>query len=233
MNPERFDRLQRVLDHRQPDLTVLMDRVHKPHNLSAILRNCDAVGVFEAHAVPAHEGRLKAHIQVSAGASKWVPLHVHPSIEQAAAHLRESGMQLVAAHPDGDAIDYRELDFTRPTALLVGAELHGVSDEGLALADHHVVLPMLGMARSLNVSVATALLLYEAHRQRSEAGLYDQPRIIGARRTEVLFEWAYPKLAKRCRANGLPYPELSEHGELIEVPAFAAGPAPDADGESA
>lgn len=228
MNPERFERLQQVLDRRQPDLTVLMDRVHKPHNLSAILRNCDAVGVFEAHAVPAHEGRLKAHIQVSAGASKWVPLRVHPTVEAATVHLRGEGMQIIAAHPDDDAIDYRELDLTRPTALLVGAELHGVSDEALALADHHVVLPMLGMARSLNVSVATALLLYEAHRQRRDAGLYDHPRIIEPQRSKVLFEWAYPKLARRCQAHGLAYPELSETGELLEVPAFAAGPDPEA-----
>lgn len=221
MNPERFQRLQHVLARRQPDLTVLMDGVHKPHNLSAILRNCDAVGVFEAHAVPARKRRLKADIQISAGASKWVPVHVHESIDQAVEHLHAQGMQVLAAHPDEQALDYRDIDMTQPTAILVGSELHGVSDEALRLADRHVVMPMLGMARSLNVSVATALMLYEAQRQRAQSGLYDTPRIEEPQWTEVLFEWSWPKLARRCREFGLPYPALTEEGELLEVPDFA------------
>lgn len=223
MNPDRFERLRAVLRRRQPDLTVLMDRVHKAHNLSAILRNCDAVGVLEAHAVPAEQQRLKAHIQIAAGASKWVKVHTHESTPQAIRHLQGQGYEVVAAHPDDDAVDYRALDLTRPVALLVGAELKGVSDEALAMADRRVSLPMLGMAQSLNVSVATALLLYEAQRQRTEAGMYGHCRIAEPAYSRLLFEWAYPKLARRCRELGEPYPALGDEGHLEAVPTFAAG----------
>lgn len=214
MNPERFARLQAVLDRRQPTLTVLMERVHKPHNLSAILRNCDAVGVLEAHAVPADPGRLRAHAQVSAGSSKWVPLTLHDSTEEAVRELRDRGFRILAAHPSSDAVDYREVDLTAPTCFLLGAELHGVSEEALHLADGRVALPMMGMVRSLNVSVATALLLYEAQRQRRAAGMYSEPQLHGPEYSRRLFEWAYPEVARACRERGEAYPELTEEGEL-------------------
>ena len=225
MNPDRFERLKAVLGRRQPDLTVLMDRVHKAHNLSAILRNCDAVGVLEAHAVPAEQQRLKAHIQIAAGASKWVKVRTHETTPGAIRCLQGEGFEVVAAHPDEAAIDYRDLDLTRPVALLVGAELKGVSDDALELADRRVSLPMLGMAQSLNVSVATALLLYEAQRQRTAAGLYDHCRIPEPAYSRLLFEWAYPKLARRCRELGERYPSLTDEGRLEALPTFAAGAA--------
>ena len=214
MRAERFQRINRVLDRRQPDLTVLMEKVHKTHNLSAILRNCDAVGVLEAHAVPPDDG-LDVHHGTSAGTQKWIRIHRHTDIESAAAHLRERGFQLIAAHPSPDAVDYRKIDFTGPTALMMGTELYGASRQALALADRHVALPMVGMARSLNVSVATALLLYEAHRQRDEAGLYDSSRLDPDLRRETLFEWVYPELAPLYRADGRRMPDLDESGALL------------------
>jgi tRNA (guanosine-2'-O-)-methyltransferase len=210
-----------VLDRRQPDLTVLMDRVHKPHNLSAILRNCDAVGVLEAHAVPpAGPGvvpsvaPLEIPATSSAGSARWVPVRRHASASAGVAALRAGGFRVIAAHPVAHARDYRELDLTLPVAFLVGAELHGLSDEGLRLADEHVVIPMVGMVRSLNVSVATSLLLFEAMRQREAAGMYARPRLEPARYQTLLFEWCYPRFARRLRAEGLPYPPIREDGSV-------------------
>ena len=100
MNPERFRRLSLALERRQPDLTVLMERVHKSHNLSAILRNCDAVGVLEAHAVLPPEG-LDIHAHTSAGTAKWVRVRRHASTEDAVHSLRDDGFRIVAAHPGG------------------------------------------------------------------------------------------------------------------------------------
>jgi len=213
MLPERFQRLCSVLDRRQPDLTVLMERVNKEHNVSAILRNCDAVGVLEAHAVVPDRG-LKLHRDTSGGTAKWIRVHRHPDAASAIGALREAGFQLIAAHPSPDAADYRHADYTGPTALLMGAELYGVSDEVLAAADRTVVIPMAGMVRSLNVSVAAALLLFEARRQREAAGMYERSRLDPEVRRTRLFEWAYPKLARRLRDQGLPYPELGPDGEL-------------------
>lgn len=214
MRPERFHRLRAVLGRRQPDLTVLMEKVHKSHNFSAILRNCDAVGVLDAHVVPPAKG-LDVHHTASAGTRKWIQVHRHPDVGQAVAALRGGGFQILAAHPSEGARDFRDLDYTVPTAFLLGAELYGVSEEGLALADHHVVIPMLGMVHSLNVSVATALLLYEAQRQRGAAGMY-QPRSLDddvSQRT--LFRWAYPVLARRLDAGGRSYPALDPDGRIL------------------
>lgn len=214
MRPERFARLRRTLARRQPDLTVLMDRVHKSHNFSAILRNCDAVGVLEAHVVVPDDG-LDLHHGTSAGTKKWVQVRHHSSVAEAVDRLHRQGFQIVAAHPSPDSVDFRRVDYRPPTALMMGAELHGVSDEGLELADLHVGIPMLGMVHSLNVSVATALLLFEAARQREDAGMYSASRLEPEEFRRRLFEWAYPSIAHRRRREGRAYPELTEDGQII------------------
>ena len=217
MNPERFQRLARALRRRQPDLTVLMERVHKSHNLSAILRNCDAVGVLEAHAIPPEEG-LQIHPHTSAGTAKWVRLVRHRTIQAAIGELKGHGFRVLAASPGPDAVDFREVDYTVPTALMMGAELLGLSDEALALADLRISIPMVGMAQSFNVSVATALLLFEAFRQRDAVQMYDESRIDPEDMERILFEWAYPRIARHCRDRGTPYPPLGQDGGLSKVP---------------
>lgn len=228
IQPERFHRLRRVLARRQPDLTVVMERVDKEHNFSAILRSCDAVGVLEVHAVPPTHG-IRLSDETSAGSAKWMRVHRHERAIDVIRARQADGMQVVAAHPDARAVDFREVDFTRPTALLMGAELYGVSDDALALADVTAVIPMVGMVRSLNVSVAAALLLYEAQRQRAARGLYagDPPRIPEPRFSELLFEWAYPRLARRFRELDLPYPALGPDGEIVgDLSALTPDPSP-------
>ena len=216
MNPERFQRLARALRRRQPDLTVLMERVHKSHNLSAILRNCDAVGVLEAHAIPPEEG-LQIHSHTSAGTAKWVRLVRHRTVQAAIKELKGRGFRVLAASPGPDAVDFREVDYTVPTALMMGAELLGLSDEALALADLRIAIPMVGMAQSFNVSVATALLLFEAFRQRDAAQMYDESRIDPEDMERILFEWVYPRIARHCRDRDTPYPPLGQDGGLPQI----------------
>jgi tRNA (guanosine-2'-O-)-methyltransferase len=121
MKRERYQRIRAVLDHRQPDLTVLMENVHKPHNLSAILRSCDATGVFSAHAVTL-DGKVPTYNETSASADKWVPLTIHPDIETAMVQLKATGFRIIATHLSDTAQDYREWDYTQPTCVLLGAE---------------------------------------------------------------------------------------------------------------
>ena len=213
MTPERFRRLRAVLARRQPDLTVLMDGVHKSHNFSAILRSCDAAGVLEAHVVPPADG-LALHHGTSAGTRKWVRVRRYETVGAAALHLRGAGFRILAAHPSQGATDYREVDYKSPIALMLGAELEGVSDAGLALADADVRIPLEGMVHSLNVSVAAALLLFEARRQREAAGLYEETRLPPEEFERRLFEWAYPSLAAKRRRAGRAYPVLDEDGEI-------------------
>jgi tRNA (guanosine-2'-O-)-methyltransferase len=214
MTDRRRQIVDTVLAQRQPDLTVLAERLHKPRNFSAIVRTCDAVGINEVHAVPGDDG-LSIHWKTSQGAEKWVRVRRHASLPAACAHLRERGFQLVAAHPDEKAADYRDIDYTVPTALLVGTELFGVSEAGLAQSDLQITIPMKGMTRSLNVSVACAIVLYEALRQRDAAGMYGVDRLPAELRDELRFEWLQPRLTRYCQERGLAYPELDHEGNVI------------------
>jgi tRNA (guanosine-2'-O-)-methyltransferase len=211
--PRRYHRLRAVLDRRQPDLTVLLEDVQVPRNLAAILRSCDAVGVFKAHAVwPG--GRLKISRPASGGNRKWLPVHKHRTLADALAHLKAAGLRVLAAHPAG-AVPFREVDYTLPTCLLLGNEDDGLTPEALGSADGVVGIPMEGMGTSLNVSVAAALLLFEAQRQRRAAGLYDTPRLDPETHARTLFEWVYPGIAARCRERGAAYPALGGDGEIL------------------
>lgn len=217
MTPERFAKLKAVLAERQPDLTVLTDGVHKSHNVSAVLRTCDAVGVHRLHAV-SPEGELRRHHMIAGGSKRFVEVGVHATIEAAIAALKGEGFRLLAAHSSPDALDYREADYTSKVAIVLGAELEGPSPYALEHADARIAIPMHGMVESLNVSVAAAVILFEAERQRRAAGCYDRSRLDRAEFTETLFEWAYPEIARRCRRRGLEYPPLGEEGELLENP---------------
>jgi tRNA (guanosine-2'-O-)-methyltransferase len=112
-------------------------------------------------------------------------------------------------------VDYRAADYTRPTCVLLGAEKWGVSDEAADAADANIVIPMLGMVQSLNVSVAAATILFEAQRQRLAAGLYDAPQLEAAELARLTFEWGYPELAPLYRERGEPYPALNEQGQVV------------------
>jgi len=214
MTPERYRKLRGVLDRRQPDLTVLLDNVHKPHNFSAILRSCDAVGVLEAHAVWGEAG-LRPNKLTSGGTAKWVGIRTHPDVRTAVSVLRQQGLCLVAAHPGNGARDYRDIDYSLPTALMLGAELRGLGKAALESAEMRVCVPMMGMVESLNVSVAAATILFEAQRQRSIANLYSESRLERALYTKTLFEWTQPEIARYCRRHDLAYPPLDDDGDII------------------
>jgi len=228
MTPERYRKLCRVLAHRQDTLSVLLDSVHKPHNIAAVVRTCDAVGVGRIHAVSS-DPEFAHHHGISGGSRKWVETEVHADLDAAAAALRRDGMQIVAAHPGPECVDFRAVDYTRPTALLMGAERWGVSAPGLAQADRQVRIPMVGMVASLNVSVAAAVLLYEVQRQREAAGMYAPRELSSPALQARLFEWAYPRIAARCRREHRPYPPLRPDGSIAAAlvpPACRGVPRP-------
>ena len=217
MTPERYAKVKAVLNKRQKDLTVLMDEVNKPHNLAAIVRTCDAVGVGHAHAI-APSKRLRLGNNTTSGSTKWVRVDTHADIDSAAKILRAQGMQLVCTQLSDRSVDFREIDYTKPTCIIVGAEKFGVSEATAAAADHHVIIPMDGMVQSLNVSVATAIVLYEAERQRREKGFYDSPQLDSEIYQKLMTEWLHPRVSAYCQKHGLPYPPLKDDGELAHNP---------------
>lgn len=221
MTPERIARLRAVLDKRQPDLCVISDYVHKGRNLAAIIRTADAVGASDVHCVIGDKD-YRAFRGTTMGSHGWVDVHRYRQLDEPAAELKRRGFQLVAAHLSEQAQDFRDIDYTRPTALIMGAEKVGVSDKGTLLADAHVTIPMVGMVESFNVSVAAGIILSEAQRQRQLAGYYQQRRIDQASYDRLLFEWGHPKVREFCRDNQLAYPPLREDGEIDNPSAWYA-----------
>ncbi|QSX37520.1 tRNA (guanosine(18)-2'-O)-methyltransferase TrmH [Shewanella sedimentimangrovi] len=217
MSPERFARINAMLDNRQVDLTLCLDQVHKTNNIAAVLRSADAVGVHEIHAIWP-EPDMKVSGNTASGSQQWVKTVKHPDVSSAIAGFKARGMQVVATNFAPEAVDFRELDYTRPTAIILGHEKNGVSAEAIAHADHQVIIPMIGMVQSLNVSVAAALILFEAERQRKLAGMYGERKLDDAYCQKLLFEQGHPIYAKACRRKELPYPRIDDNGQ-IEAPA--------------
>jgi tRNA (guanosine-2'-O-)-methyltransferase len=174
ITPRRLARMRGTLARRQPDLTVVIENIHDPHNVSAMLRSCDAVGASSAHLVYTDVEEPVVSGGVSASAQRWLDLCRHDSIEACFRVLREQGMAIYATTLGEASRELYDLDLSGPCAFVFGNETRGVSDEAIAGADASVFIPMMGMVESLNVSVACAVTLYEALRQRRAAGKYER-----------------------------------------------------------
>lgn len=189
ISEKRLNRMRTVLRRRQPDLTVVLENVHDPHNISAVLRSCDAVGVSRVHLVYTFEEEPKLSKDVSASALKWLEVERHESIEACYQHLRREGFRILATALRDDCRDLHEVDMTLPTAVVFGNEMRGCSDDAIEQADAPLLIPMMGMVQSLNISVACAVTLYEALRQRRVAGSYNEPKLPEGVRRERLDYW--------------------------------------------
>ena len=213
--PRRFDRIKNVLNCRMNNLTVLVEAVNKPHNLSAILRTCDAAGVFEANFI-CKENEIKTFNSTAQGSQKWVKLNNHETTISAISELKNKGFKLYGTTLNEKSIDYRYFDYSEDTCFVLGAEKWGLSDELRSKVDESIFIPMSGMVQSLNVSVAASILLFEAIRQRKSKGLlpFDGEGLSAKEYQKTLFEWSYPDLATIYKQSGKQYPKLNEKGEL-------------------
>ncbi len=189
----RIAKIERVLRRRQPTLTVVMEDIHDPHNVSAMLRSCDAVGVMEVQLVYTTKSFPKLGKKSSASAKKWVGRWQFRSIPDCYAKLRREGFTVYATRLGGDSRSLYDLNLTTPAAFVFGNEHRGVSDEAAELADACVQIPMFGMIESLNVSVACAVCLFEAMRQRLADGTYDKPALSQKQINALIMKWTAVK----------------------------------------
>lgn len=171
--PERENKIRRVLAFRQHDLALVMANIHDPHNVSAIYRSCDAFGVPVVHQYYTRTAFPYLGEKSSASARKWVQSVRHTTPESLFDVLRAKNMKIYAASCSPGAKPVGEYDLTGPVAVIMGNEHSGVDAELLPLVDSELFIPMYGMIQSFNVSVAAALILSEASRQRALAGKYD------------------------------------------------------------
>ena len=189
ITPERLARLKEVLAKRQKGLTLVLSNIHDPHNVSAIYRSCDAFGVPEVHLYYTDTAFPSLSRRSSGSARKWVETIRHRSLDDLAATLRNQNMQILSTSCSPAAKPLDAYDFTRPTAVIMGNEHSGVSEEVLRIVDGELYIPMYGMIQSFNVSVAAAVILAEAARQRKSAGLYDAPTFSAEELKARLADW--------------------------------------------
>lgn len=185
----RKEKLRSVLANRQPDLTLVLNNIHDPHNVSAILRSCDAFGVFGVHLYYTKEKFPALANSSSGSAKKWIDLTRHRDAGTMIRGLREHGMQIVGTGFSPTAKPIMDIDFTRPTAIILGNEHRGMDPDVKAHVPDEIYIPMFGMVQSLNVSVAAATILYEAMRQRLAAGMYGQSPLDADRFEDVYADW--------------------------------------------
>jgi tRNA (guanosine-2'-O-)-methyltransferase len=190
---KRKNKIISVINSRQPSIRVVLENIHDPHNVSAIFRTCDAVGVPKVSLVYYQEAFPKIGKKSSASAFKWVEKEKFKSIEDCYSNLKEEGFSIYASSISDGAVSLYELDLTKKSAIVLGNEHRGVSDIATTMADKKFLIPMFGMVQSLNVSVAAAIILYEALRQRREAGMYDKPLYSEDELKEMINQWTNRK----------------------------------------
>ena len=214
MTLERFEKIKNVLKKRQPDIEVILDGVHKPHNLAAILRTCDATGIGSIHA-KSKNSQIGVNLKAASGSNHWVNMSIHNDLTKFYQSIIKKDYNIYVANNSMQAVDFREVDYTKPCAIILGAELDGVSNNSINLASQEIKIPINGMVNSLNVSVANAVILYEVQRQRERLGLYDEMKISENEYKNLLFELSYPKIASIFKKNKEKFPELNNEGQII------------------
>jgi tRNA (guanosine-2'-O-)-methyltransferase len=188
---ERLAKLSNVLAKRQQDFIVVLENISDPHNLSACLRSCDAVGVMEVCLIYTEKQPFpKLSEKSSASARKWLDYKRYRSVDECFSYLHNRNIKIFTTHMSSDAKSLYDLNFTEPTALVFGNEHSGISDEALELADGNFLIPQVGMIQSLNISVACAVSVYESYRQRMAAGLYEKSNLSETEFDLKLKDWA-------------------------------------------
>ncbi|MCU0387683.1 MAG: RNA methyltransferase [Chitinophagaceae bacterium] len=191
MNENRASRIRDVLSKRQLDITILLENVFDPHNISAVMRTCDSVGIGTIHTLytqqPPHN---LTGFRSSAGTWKWIKTEEHHDQEESILFLKQKFGRVVAAHLQPDATPVFEFDFTKPVAIVFGNEQNGCSPDVVKKCDGSIYIPQTGMVKSLNISVACAVILYEAFRQKFFAGHYNQPALSEDEMNHLFAEWS-------------------------------------------
>ncbi len=191
MEEKREKRFKEVIRKRQPHLTVILENVHDQHNIGAVLRTCDSVGIMEIFILQSKKDFNVTNVtlgqRTSAGARKWVDVHLYNNTEACFKHIRKKYDKVFATHLDADAVSLHKLDLTESVALLFGNEHDGVSEEALKQCDGNFIIPQAGFVQSLNISVACAVTLYEAYRQRNTKGFYTKNPPLTQQQQQELF----------------------------------------------
>lgn len=196
---DRWETLNRILDQRTRHLCVVLEDIYQPHNASAVLRSCDCFGVQDVHIIE-NEHNFSPSKSVTIGADQWLSIEKHAAKEVANTEacftrLHELGYRIIATTPHHNEVTIDELPVEPKTALVFGAELKGLSDKAMEMADGFVKVPIYGFSESYNVSVSAALCLYEFTKRMRSSGI--EWNISEKEQIELRLDW----LKKSIRAS--------------------------------
>ena len=187
---KRIEKIKWVVSKRQPSLRIVIENIHDPHNVSAIFRTCDAAGIPKVSLLYNVEKFPKIGKKSSASAYKWIEREKFKTVEECYSQLRQEKFKIYASSLSSNSKSLYELDFTKKTAIVFGNEHRGLSKDAEELADERFFIPMYGMVQSLNVSVSTAICIYEALRQRTLKSLYDSSELSAKELKSMIEEWS-------------------------------------------
>jgi tRNA (guanosine-2'-O-)-methyltransferase len=190
----RREKVKKVLKKKQTDLTLVFENVSNPHNIYAITRTCDSVGIMEIYAIYNEGNEMpdakKSGKKSSSSGNKWIKINYYSDIIECINALKSKGYTICCTNlREGSSRSIYDFDFTNKVAIVVGNERFGVSKKVTEVSDYNIYIPMIGMIRSLNVSVATAVILYEAYRQREAKGFYDKCQLETSEYNKLYEEW--------------------------------------------
>jgi tRNA (guanosine-2'-O-)-methyltransferase len=186
----RIKKIRSVIEARQSSITVVLENIHDPHNVSAILRTCDSAGIPKVSLLYNIEPFPKIGKKSSASAFKWVEREKYKSVDECYNRLRKEGFKIYSSQVSDDSKDIYNLDFTGSTAIVFGNENRGISEEAAKFADERFVIPMYGMVQSLNVSVSAAITIYEVVRQRRLKGMYEHSDLSDEQIEKEINKWS-------------------------------------------
>lgn len=187
---KRMQRMMEVLSKRQNDIVVVLENVHDPHNVSAVLRTCDAIGVLDIYMIY-HSGQKFPQLnnKSSGRVRKWMIVHKFTTVNECFQTLKERGFTIVSTNVEANSKSLYEIDFSQKIALVFGNEHEGITKEVKESSDSVIFIPQVGFAESLNISVACSICLYEAFRQKNILGHYSSPKLDVNEQKNILKIW--------------------------------------------
>ncbi len=191
IDPKRAVKIREMVKKRQTNLTIVLENVLDPHNIAAVMRTAESIGVMEIFILftERHVEEIEVSKRASAGSRKWLDIHLYNDIEACFKHVNSKYDTVIATHLGKNAKSIYDLDLSGSVALLFGNEHKGLTEEALKYADANMIIPQAGMGQSLNISVACAVTLYEAFRQRREKGFYSDNPLLSEVEQEKLYDY--------------------------------------------
>lgn len=166
MQEKRKERIESVMADKTCDITLVLERLYDTGNINAVVRSAENFGILPLNIIESKKTKLSK--RTTQGAHKWVHMKNWQEPEPCIQELKNKGYRIATTHLSSDALRIEEVDFSIPTAIVLGNELEGVSDYMLEQSDINIIIPTVGFTESFNISVAAAIICYQIFQDRTK-----------------------------------------------------------------